>query len=116
MGPEISPNEWLNLTQSDLAAYVKDRHLAILMSVDGTRRHYLLSHRDLHGRITNFEDYARHSADAYVRLYDLLFSLGVETVMTPLFYPPNFLRSAGYLRASMEMTRPLLCLDPFRGM
>jgi hypothetical protein len=104
---------WMALPVTELAEYVFSKRLSVLMSVDGTRRHYLLSRPITDGRISDFEDYARVSADAYVRLYDLLFSIGIHTVMTPLYYPPNFLRSESYLRPSIAATRHLLTHDPF---
>jgi tuberculosinol/isotuberculosinol synthase len=116
MTQTITLSEWLKLSQAEIAAYIQGHQLTILMSVDGTRRHYLLSHRERGAQITDFGDYAKHSAHAYVRLYELLFSLGVQTIMTPLYYPPNFSRSDSYLRASMESTKRLLCYEPFWGM
>src|SRR5205085_2573337 len=92
---------------------IASKHLAVLMSIDGTRRHYLLSRPITDGQISDFQDYARHSAESYVRVYELLFSLGMETVLTPLFYPPNFLRSQDYWRQAIIATKTLLFDDPF---
>jgi adenosine tuberculosinyltransferase len=103
--------EWLALPRSKIADIVAQRHLAVLFSVDGTRRHYLL-HNDKE-EITDFEAFAQHGAESYVRAYDVFFSLGVETVMTPLLYPPNFVRGDNYLNNSLKMCHQLLVNAPF---
>jgi hypothetical protein len=103
--------EWLALPQSEIADFVAQRHLAVLFSVDGTRRHYLLHNNK--DEISDFAEFAQHGAEGYVRAYDVFFSLGVETVMTPLLYPPNFVRGENYLSNSVRMCRQLLVNAPF---
>jgi adenosine tuberculosinyltransferase len=103
--------EWLVLPRAEIAAHVSQHHLAVLFSVDGTRRHYLI-HRGK-DEIADFTEYAEHGAESYVRAYDVLFGLGVETVMTPLLYPPNFVRGGNYLAQSLKMCRHLLVNAPF---
>jgi hypothetical protein len=39
---------------------------------------------------------------AYIKVFELLFSLGIKTVLTPTLYPPNFLRPISYLKQAME--------------
>lgn len=97
--PDIE--EWLAYPQAELANYVRPKQLAVLLSIDGSRRHYLLSKPNNDGKITDFADYARHTAQAYTRVYDLLFALGVNTILTPMLYPPNFLRSPDYLQKAI---------------
>jgi hypothetical protein len=116
MSFSFSLEEWLSLPKAEIAEFIAGKHLGVLMSIDGTRRHYLLSRPITDGKIYDFEDYARHSAEAYVRVYDLLFSFGIETVMTPIFYPPNFQRSQDFLRRSMDANRELLYHEPFAGL
>jgi len=103
--------EWLAMPRSELAEYVAQRHLAVLFSIDGTRRHYLIqTGKD---EISDFAEFAEHGAASYVRAYDVLFGLGVETVMTSLLYPPNFVRGGNYLQQSLNMCRRLLMTAPF---
>lgn len=104
--PEL--NEWLALPNDELAALVRSHNLAVLLSIDGTRRHYLIVHPQENGRITNYDTYFQHSAKAYVRVYDLLFSLGIQTIMTPNLYPLNFLRGGESLQRFLKMSSAYL--------
>jgi hypothetical protein len=107
----LSLEEWLTLPAEHIAVQVRRKRLGLLLAVDGTRRHYLL-HNDKE-TITDFAEYAEYSVHSYVRVYDLLFGLGVETVMTPFLYPPNFKRGGNYLAQSLNATKSLLINTPF---
>jgi hypothetical protein len=74
--PDIE--EWLTCPKNQIVEYVRPKQLTVLLSVDGSRRHYLLSHPEYNGKVTDFADYASHSAQAYTRVYDLLFSLALQ--------------------------------------
>lgn len=106
MNPTIE--EWLALPADEIAATVQSRELGVMLSIDGTRRHYLLAQPELNGQITSFEDYSKFTTAAYAHVYDILFRLGVQTIMTSLLYPPNFLRGGRYLQQSLGMTKLLL--------
>lgn len=108
--------EWLTLPREEIARHTRARHLALMFSIDGSRRHYLLTHPERNGDFTDFDDYARFTAQAYVNVYDLLFELGVETILTSMLYPPNFLRGEPYLAHSLRVSRESYCHDPFAGL
>jgi len=107
-------DEWLSMPRSDLANLVYSRNLAVLLSLDGTRRHYLLHTAE--ERAKDFDGYIRHCASAYVRVYELLFALGIRTIMTPLLYPPNFARDTIFIRQAVAQCRAFLANDPFLGL
>src|ERR1700759_89971 len=88
--PPVSFEAWLALPKQELAAIVAERQLTMFYSIDGSQRHYYLSHPHVGGSLKNFKEYAEHTAAAYTRVYDLLFSLGIHTVMTPLLVDDNF--------------------------
>ncbi|MFT3768118.1 MAG: hypothetical protein QM820_21925 [Minicystis sp.] len=110
-----SLGEWLAMPREAIAREVWARRLTVMIWLDGTRRHYLLSRPDLGGQIHDFDDYARHGAAAYVRVYELLFSLGVHTVVDSPLYPPNFQRGETYLRKGVAANRRLVLGEPFAG-
>ncbi|MHB8751032.1 MAG: hypothetical protein ACYDBJ_17815, partial [Aggregatilineales bacterium] len=109
--PHLS--EWLSMPRDELAANVVARRLALMLSIDGTQRHYLLNHPAENGRISDYEAYARHNANAYVRVFDLLFELGVHTILTTNLFPPNFQRDEALLRQMLAMSQKFLTRDPF---
>jgi hypothetical protein len=53
----ITQAEWLALPTAELAAQVWPHRVAVLLTSDGTRRHYLLRHPEENGRITNYPAY-----------------------------------------------------------
>ncbi|WP_394842129.1 hypothetical protein LZC95_34260 [Pendulispora brunnea] len=116
--PESAPSldEWLAMPRSEIAAVIAPRRLSMMYWIDGTRRHYLLSSPALDGKIADFDDYARRTSEAYVRVYDLLFELGVGSVMTTLLYPPNFQRGASYVKKAMALTEAMLLEEPFKSL
>lgn len=101
--------EWLALPRTELAALVLPKNLTVNLSVDGTRRHYLIHTKQ--NNIASYSEYAAFEGAAYARVYDLLFGLGVQTVLTSVLYPPNFQRSAAYLEKSVAMSE-LIFLGP----
>ncbi len=106
-------NEWLALSQTEIATWVRTHHLAVMFSIDGSRRHYLLAQPADKRQISDFAVYVHHNALAYVRVYELLLAHGVETILTPTLYPPNFVRNERYLQQSVAMSQQFLCNSPF---
>ena len=102
---------WLTASSEEVAFEVASHHLAVLFSIDGTRRHYLL-HNELE-EITDFAAYTRFTAERHIRVYDMLFSLGVETIMSSFLYPPNFQRSVSYVQQAVASCQQLLTTDAF---
>lgn len=105
-------DEWLALSPAALAAIVRPRRPAVMLAIDGTRRHYLLAHPEQHGQLTDFAAYSAYSAAAYARVYGLLFGLGIETIMTSFLYPPNFIRGGTYLPQALAASQALLMTGP----
>jgi len=108
--PTTTLDEWLQLSKNEIAKMVSERHLAVLLSIDGTRRHYLLSQaKENSGSLEisdkDFEDFANHTSAAYVRVYNLLFSVGIDTVLTPVFFPPNFKRDSNYVEQALAASK-----------
>ena len=106
-------DEWLAMPQAEIAQQVRANHIAVMFSIDGSRRHYLLAQPPENRRISDFGGYAQHNTLAYVQVYELLFAHGIETILTPTLYPPNFVRSERYLQQSVAMSQQFLCNSPF---
>ncbi len=109
--PEL--REWLSMPCAELATYVLPRKLAMMVSIDGTQRHYLLNTPAENARISDYDAYARHNANAYARVFNLLFALGVHSVLTTMLFPPNFQRDEASLRRMMAMSQIFLTKEPF---
>jgi hypothetical protein len=101
--PTYTLEEWLALTQSEVAAYIAPRQLSVMFSIDGTRRHYLLE-QAASSNIQDFKDYVQHSSSAYVKVFGLLFGYGIKTILTSVLYPLNFQRDAHYLEAGVKLS------------
>ena len=111
--PALTLDEWLNLPVSELAAIVEQFHLVLFFSIDGSQRHYYLSHPEAEGKLTNFTEYARATAKAYVDAYEVCFGLGINTIMTPFLIDNNFARSLEYTRNAISFSTLLLKEPPF---
>lgn len=107
-------DEWLSATTEEIASVVAPRHLGLMLSNDGTRRHYLIHTGK--SQIDDFEDYTLHSAASHVRVYECLFRLGVETILSAMLYPPNFVRSPRYLRQAVDSCSRLFLTGAFQGL
>lgn len=90
--------QWLAAPLAEVAALVAPHRLALLAGLDGTRRWAACHHPG------SLDDWARYTAVTHTALLALvgrLFACGVQTVLVPLLYPPNFARPEGWLRASL---------------
>lgn len=105
--------EWLGLPEQDLAEIVKSKHLAVLLALDGTQRHFLIHHPELGGKITDFSNYAQESVAAYIRILELFLSHGVETLFVPLLIENDFWRGQSYIQQSVEWCSKTLVESPF---
>ena len=97
--------QWQNYTGSELASYVQARKVSLMLSVDGTQRFYL-THR-LHSeddKPFQFEEYVEFVITPMAKLYELVFSLGVNTVLTTVLLPSNFDRAGKYAAKVIEQT------------
>jgi len=95
--------DWLSFSASQVHTSVADRKLAVLFSIDGTQRYYLLKNPTTNGQITDFEDYAAFSAKAYATIFEMFFSLGIKTLLCPILIENNFWRGEKYIAKSLEM-------------
>lgn len=109
-----SLEEWLSLPLDKIREIVEPRNLAVFMSVDGTQRHYLITTG--RSKISDFNDYAIHSSKNYVKLYDLLYSHGVRTILSSFLYPLNFTRKPEYLTAAIEACEQILLNGDFAAL
>lgn len=110
-------DDWLHMSEGEIAALVSPRRLTVLLSIDGTRRHYLINTGKT--QIENFDEYTRFSAEMHVRVYGMLFRMGVHTILSPILYPPNFLRGDHYLAQAVAGCEYLMkgsFLDLYRSM
>jgi adenosine tuberculosinyltransferase len=100
--PKIALKEWLALERSELAAFVRERHLSVMFSVDGTQRYYLINRYrnkpETKSVEFDFDDYASFITPHLARVLGLLFELGVENVLNMALLPPNFDRPAKYVQ------------------
>lgn len=90
---------------------VTPRQVAVMLSIDGTRRHYLLETNQR--EITDFDAYTQYSAASHVAVYESLYRLGVKTILSAILYPPNFRRSERYLKMAVGACRALLLTGAF---
>lgn len=107
--------DWLSMSRAELATYVLPHRLAVMVSIDGTQRHYLLKHPETNGQIVDYVAYADHNANAYVQLFGLLFELGVHTILTTSMSPPNFQRGERGMSQLLAMSEAFLTKAPFTG-
>jgi tuberculosinol/isotuberculosinol synthase len=87
--------QWMALPAEDISGVVLPKRLAVLVSLDGTRR--FANMRDPSSR----EDWARYSQlgkEAMVSLVDTLFALGVQTILITALWPSNFTRGNEYAK------------------
>ncbi len=110
---QITLEQWLALPATDIAAQVWEHRIGVLLTSDGTRRHYLLQHPEENGRITNFPAYMMHCAKIYIHAFEVLYSLGVHAILTPSLFPPNFRRSPMMVQFFLESTRQSLLREPY---
>jgi hypothetical protein len=96
MMPDLA--SWMALSREELAAQVAPYRLAGLVSLDGTRRWTYL--HDAESR-TDWKHYVAVLATATLALIERCFAVGLETVIIPALYPPNFERGEEWLRASL---------------
>ncbi len=101
--PELS--EWMALPLEELAAFVLKRRLSIKLSLDGSTRHYLLHHPNDDGAVTDWPHYANVTMDGLLRLADLLFSCGMETVMILNFWPGDADRRTNHVKRTVQGSR-----------
>jgi tuberculosinol/isotuberculosinol synthase len=83
------------LPAEDISGVVLPKRLAVLVSLDGTRR--FANMRDPSSR----EDWARYSQlgkEATVSLVETLFALGVQTILITALWPSNFTRGNEYAK------------------
>lgn len=105
--------EWLKLSRSELATLVEQKAVTVLISLDGTQRHYLLQHPELDGRIEDFGAYAKESGDAYANVFRLFFDLGVKALLVPLLIENDFWRGDKYINQAVQWSSRMLLNPPF---
>jgi hypothetical protein len=89
---------WMSLTAEEIAERVEPFRLTALISLDGTRRWAYLHEP---ASRTDWRIYTEASERAMLALLERFFTLGVQTVIVPILYPPNFARGAEWLRAAL---------------
>ncbi|MBA3533693.1 MAG: hypothetical protein H0T73_17385, partial [Ardenticatenales bacterium] len=92
-------DDWMALSDEEVATLVTPHQLALLISQDGTRRYAYL--HDPASR----QDWVRYTqvvADATLALIEMCFALGVQTVVVGMLWPPNFERGEAYTRAFLS--------------
>ena len=87
--------------------------MTVLISLDGTQRHYLLQHPELSGHIEDFSGYAKESGDAYANVFRLFFGLGVKTLLVPLLIENDFWRGEKYINQAVQWSSRMLLNPPF---
>jgi hypothetical protein len=110
---QFTREQWLALPSADIAVQVWDRKIGVLLTSDGTRRHYLLQHPEEKGRITNYEAYMQHTAQLYLGAFEVLYRLGIYAILTPSLYSLNFLRGGKMLEFFLDSTRRALLYPPY---
>jgi adenosine tuberculosinyltransferase len=112
----ISIQEWMSLPDKELKKLVTPRKLSVLMQMDGTRRHYMLNHPDKIHEVADFADYARHTSAQMVKVFSLMYSLGVENILFLALIPGNFTRPNEFLKNALEQSSQVFVNDPFTSM
>jgi len=113
----VSIEQWLNMPDEGIANYISPLHISVMYIIDGSRRHFLLSQpeADYQKSIDDFDflGYGQHTANQCVSAYNLFFSHGIEIVMQPALYPPNFLRGAKYVKGAVGLSKALWLKSPY---
>lgn len=109
---QLTLTNWLSCPQSQIRSLITERELAILFSIDGTQRYYLLKNPEANGQITDFKAYAAFSAQAYAYVFEMFFSLGVKTLLCPILIENNFWRGEKYISKSLEMFQAFFLHPP----
>ncbi len=104
--------EWLNFPQSQIRSVLSEKKLSVLFSIDGTQRYYLIKNPSAKGQITDFRAYAAFSTQAYAAIFELFFSLGIDTILCPILIENNFWRGEKYIAKSLEMFQTFFLHDP----
>lgn len=110
--------DWNTFSSSEITRHIRDKKLSMMITMDSTRRHHMLSQmtkNDAGSAIQDFQNtkhYASSGAHAAVKVHDLIFSHGIETLMSPALFPFNYLRSQDYLLKCLEGSQELL-KEPF---
>ena len=102
---EPTLDEWLNYSQTQIAEYVQKRKVSLMLSIDGTQRFYL-THRPEEEDDTplNFQEYVEFVIKPMAQLYNLIYTLGVNTVLTTVLLPSNFERAGKYAIKAIEQS------------
>jgi hypothetical protein len=116
--PPMSEAEWLALDQEQLAAIVRRRNLSVLLSIDGSRRFYLMRTGATATKVdrSNFTHYVEFIAVHLSRVVSLLFELGVTDVLKPVLLPDQFDRPQNYLKMAIAHSEPMFLGSAFRQM
>lgn len=108
---------WLALPTSEIAAQVSPHHLSLSLGLDGTRRHYLLHHPTESGNVSDLMDYGLFAMNAFARVCNMLFSLGLETVLLLNLWAPDIeRREPSFLQFTIEMSEKLATSPQFQEM
>jgi len=100
------------MTTDEIATLTRPHRLSVKLALDGTRRHYLLHHPNPTGKVPDLMDYSRHCTEQYVRICDMLFSLGIHSIMALNLWPPDIERRENdFLRLTLRMSE-LALLHP----
>jgi hypothetical protein len=114
--PPMSEAEWLALDQEQLAAIVRRRNLSVLLSIDGSRRFYLMRTGASKVDRSNFTHYVEFIAGHLSQVVGLLFELGVTDVLKPVLLPDQFDRPQNYLKMAIAHSEPMFLGNAFREM
>jgi hypothetical protein len=104
----IEIDEWMTMPRQELAEEVKGFGLSVKVSIDGSTRHYLRHHPNPQGMVVDFEEYAQEGLVQLLRIIDLLFSCGVQTLSLLAIWPPDLKRREDHLRRIVHSSQNLL--------
>jgi hypothetical protein len=114
--PPMSLTDWLALDHEQLARLVRCRNpnLSVLLSIDGSRRFYLIKTGATKVDRSNFTHYVEFIAGHLSRVVGLLFGLGVTHILKPVLLPDQFDRPADYLKLAIAHSSPMFLGEAFR--
>jgi hypothetical protein len=105
--------QWLSLPADQIAEQIRARNVSVMLTSDGTRRHYLMRHPETNGEITDFEGYMKYTGNIYKTLFEKFYRIGIKTILTPILYALNFERGGKMLQNSLYATRYTFLNEPF---
>ena len=102
----IKKNDWLLLTDGEVAAHAQERVSTTLLLINGTRRWFLAQQAD-------WSHYAEATGAAHRRVSQLLYDHGISTLVQPLLGLDLLERGEEYVELAIRQALVVLADQPY---